>query len=134
VVIMLVVRGERCLLGRQPAWPHPFFSALAGFVEPGETLEEAVRREVAEEAGVSIGGVRYEASQPWPFPASLMLGCRAEALTEGIRIDREELDDARWFERAAVRAALAGPTPALALPPPLAIAHHLIRAWAEEDA
>ncbi|MEW6271654.1 MAG: NAD(+) diphosphatase [Thermodesulfobacteriota bacterium] len=132
VVIMLVTRGDRCLLGRQPKWPHPFFSALAGFVEPGETLEEAVRREVFEEAGIRVGEVRYHSSQPWPFPASLMLGCVAEALTEDVVVDRHELEDARWFTREEVRAALAGGTPQLALPPPLAIAHQLARAWAVE--
>jgi NAD+ diphosphatase len=131
VVIMLVLDGERCLLGRQPAWPRPFFSALAGFVEGGETLEEAVQREVAEEAGVAVADVRYLASQPWPFPASLMLGCTARATTHTIVVDRSELEEAGWFTRDEVRAALAAPTARLALPPPMAIAHHLIRAWAE---
>lgn len=131
VVIMLVTHGERCLLGRQPKWPHPFFSALAGFVEPGETLEEAVRREVFEEAGIRVGEVRYHSSQPWPFPASLMLGCMAEATTEEIRVDTHELEDARWFTRDDVRAALDGKNKDLALPPPLAIAHQLVRAWAD---
>jgi len=129
VVIMLVTRGDRCLLGRQPKWPHPFFSALAGFVEPGETLEEAVRREVFEEAGVRVAEVRYHSSQPWPFPASLMMGCMAEASTEEIRVDAHELEDARWFTRDDARAALAGKNRDLALPPPLAIAHQLVRAW-----
>lgn len=132
VVIMLVLDGERCLLGRQPAWPHPFFSALAGFVEAGETLEEAVGREVAEEAGIAVSNVRYLGSQPWPFPASLMLGCMAQAVTREIVIDRAELDAAAWFTREEVRAALVAPTARLALPPPVAIAHHLIRAWVEE--
>jgi NAD+ diphosphatase len=133
VVIMLVSDGERCLLGRQPAWPRPFFSALAGFVEGGETLEEAVSREVAEEAGLAVTNVRYLASQPWPFPASLMLGCSAEAVTRAITVDKSELDEADWFTRDEVRAALAAPTPRLALPPPMAIAHHLIRAWVEGE-
>jgi NAD+ diphosphatase len=132
VVIMLVVDGEQCLLGRQPSWPRPFFSALAGFVEPGETLEEAVRREVHEEAGIEVGEVHYRRSQPWPFPASLMLGCRARARSSEIRVDAHELEEAAWFGRAEVRAALAGPTPRLALPPPLAIAHHLLRDWVDE--
>ncbi len=131
VVIMLVTDAERCLLGRQSAWPRPFFSALAGFVEAGETLEEAVRREVSEEAGIQVAEVRYQASQPWPFPASLMLGCTARALTRAIRIDSVEIEEADWFTRDEVCAALAAPTPRLAVPPPLAIAHHLIRAWAE---
>jgi NAD+ diphosphatase len=132
VVIMLVTDGERCLLGRQPRWPRPFFSALAGFVEPGETLEEAVRREVREEASVEVGEVRYRRSQPWPFPASLMLGCRARACSRTIRVDAHELEEAAWFSRDEVRAALAGATARLAVPPPLAIAHHLLREWAEE--
>jgi NAD+ diphosphatase len=132
VAIMLVIRGDRCLLGRQPKWPAPFFSALAGFVEPGETLEEAVRREVKEEAGVDVGTVKYHSSQPWPFPASLMLGCFAEGISEDITVDRAELEDARWFTREQVCAALASPTKELALPPPLAIAHQLARAWAED--
>jgi NAD+ diphosphatase len=133
VVIMLVSDGGRCLLGRQGAWPRPFFSALAGFVEAGETLEEAVRREVAEETGVRVDEVRYHASQPWPFPASLMLGCMARATTHEIELDRHELEEAAWFGRDEVRAALAAPTARLALPPAMAIAHHLIRAWAETD-
>jgi len=129
VVIMLVVDGARCLLGRQAAWPRPFFSALAGFVECGETLEEAVRREVDEESGISVGEVRYLASQPWPFPASLMLGCVANAASSEIRVDHSELEEADWFTRDEVRAALDAPTPRLAVPPPMAIAHHLIREW-----
>jgi NAD+ diphosphatase len=131
---MLVLDGERCLLGRQPAWPQPFYSALAGFVEGGETLEEAVRREVAEEAGIVVDQVRYLASQPWPFPASLMLGCTAEARTREITVDRSELAAADWFTKDEVRAALLAPTARLAVPPPMAIAHHLIRAWAEGEA
>jgi NAD+ diphosphatase len=134
VVIMLVLDGERCLLGRQPAWPRPFFSALAGFVEGGETLEEAVQREVAEEAGVAVSNIRYLASQPWPFPASLMLGCTAHATTREIVVDRTELEEADWFTKDEVRAALAAPTARLAVPPPMAIAHHLIRAWVDGDA
>jgi NAD+ diphosphatase len=129
VAIMLVTDGERCLLGRQPSWPQPFFSALAGFVEPGESLEEAVRREVQEEAGIRVGEVRYLASQPWPFPASLMLGCSARALDDRIRVDERELAEADWFTRDEVRAAADAATPRLALPPPMAIAHQLIRAW-----
>jgi NAD+ diphosphatase len=128
---MLVTDGERCVLGRQSAWPRPFFSALAGFVEAGETLEEAVRREVAEEVGVAVDEVRYQASQPWPFPASLMLGCEARATTHALQVDRFELEEADWFTRNEVRAALAAPTARLAVPPPMAIAHQLIRAWAE---
>lgn len=134
VVIMLVHDAERCLLGRQGSWPRPFFSALAGFVEAGETLEEAVRREVDEETGIRVDTVRYHASQPWPFPASLMLGCMAQATSREIQLDRHELEEADWFTRDEVVAALAGPTARLAVPPAMAIAHHLIRAWADGSA
>ena len=127
---MLVTDGERCLLGRQPGWPKPMVSALAGFVEGGETLEEAVRREVREEAGIQVGAIRYVASQPWPFPASLMLGCEAEAVSRRIQVDPSELESADWFTKDEVRAALEAPTQRLGVPPPIAIAHHLIRAWA----
>jgi len=130
VVIAAVTMGERCLLGRSPGWPDAMFSALAGFVEPGENLEDALRREVQEEAGVRVGAVHYLASQPWPFPSSLMLGCIAEAHSDAITVDHRELEDARWFSRNEVKAALEAPTPNLVLPPPMAIAHHLIRRWA----
>jgi len=129
VVIMLVTDGERCLLGRQPGWPKPMVSALAGFVEGGESLEEAVRREVREEAGIQVGAIRYVTSQPWPFPASLMIGCEAEAVSRRIQIDPSELESADWFSKDEVRAALEAPTQRLGVPPPIAIAHHLIRAW-----
>jgi NAD+ diphosphatase len=129
VVIMLVIDGDRCLLGRQPGWPKPMVSALAGFVEAGETLEEAVRREVREEAGVQVGAIRYVASQPWPFPASLMIGCEAEAVSRRIQIDTNELESADWFTRDEVKAALVAPTQRLGVPPPIAIAHHLIQNW-----
>jgi NAD+ diphosphatase len=132
VVIMLVESGERCLLGRQAGWPVPMYSALAGFVEAGESLEEAVRREVKEESGIAVSDVRYFASQPWPFPASLMIGCLARATTSEVTVDKSELEDARWFTRAEILAALRAPgTGVVMVPPPLAIAHHLIRAWAE---
>jgi NAD+ diphosphatase len=132
VAIAVVVRGDQCLLGRGPGWPDTMFSALAGFVEPGETIEDAVRREVMEEAGVSVGDVTYLCCQPWPFPSSLMIGCIGQALSEEISIDRAEIEEARWFSRDALRAALAGKRPGLGVPPPMAIAHHLIRAWVEE--
>ena len=103
VVIMLVLKDGRCMLGRQPWWPKGMYSALAGFVEPGETIEEAVRREVMEEAGIETGAVRYHSTQPWPFPASLMIGCMAEALTEEVHVDGNELQEARWFDRDEMR-------------------------------
>jgi NAD+ diphosphatase len=135
VVIMLATRGDQALLGRNRRRPGARFSCLAGFVEPGETPEEAVRREVREEAGVRCGRVRYLAAQPWPFPSSLMMGFLTEALTEEITVDPEELAEARWFSREEVRAmvarAAAGPDdPAqVSLPAPIAIAHHLCRRW-----
>ena len=136
VVIMLAVRGERCLLGRNRRRVGARYSCLAGFMEPGETIEEAVRREVLEELGIRIGRVRYLASQPWPFPSTLMMGLLAEAVSEEIRIDPEELAEARWFERGEVRAMVErsrtdDPIPeAATLPPPLAIGHQLARRWA----
>ena len=129
VVIVVVSRGGRALLGRSGRFPGNLFSALAGFMEAGESVEEAVRREVEEEAGVRVGAVRYVFSQPWPFPASLMIGCLAEGLSDEITIDPQEIEDARWFSRAELAEALAGRSDVLSLPQPLAIAHHLIRAW-----
>lgn len=135
VVIMLATKGERCLLGRNRRRAGNRFSCLAGFMEPGETLEEAVRREVFEEAGIHIGRVRYLASQPWPFPSNLMVGFLAEATSEEIAIDGEELADARWFEREEIREMVAraaageedGARPSL--PGPIAIAHQICRRW-----
>ncbi|WP_372426263.1 NAD(+) diphosphatase [Salinarimonas chemoclinalis] len=128
VVIMLITRGDRCLLGRQARFPTGNYSCLAGFIEPGETVEDAVRRETFEEAGVRVGAVSYALSQPWPFPSSLMLGCVGEALCDALTIDHAELEDARWFSRDEVRLMLADAHPeALRVPPPVAIAHHLVR-------
>jgi NAD+ diphosphatase len=130
VSIMLVARGDECLLGRQRRFVPGSYSCLAGFVSPGETLEDAVRREVLEEAGIAVGRVTYAASQPWPFPSSLMIGCLAEALTDAITLDEEELEDARWFGRDEVAAMLERRHPdGLITPPPMAIAHHLLGLW-----
>ncbi|MEL6503120.1 MAG: NAD(+) diphosphatase [Pseudomonadota bacterium] len=138
VVIMLTVRGDHCLLGRSHHFPPGMYSALAGFVEPGETMESAVRRETFEEAGIRIGAVHYHATQPWPFPHTLMIGCYAQALEETIVKDEAELDDCRWFHRDAVRAVLAGEgeknedgSPKFFMPPKLAIANRLVADWVE---
>ena len=131
VVIMLTVDGDNCLLGRSPHFPPGWFSTLAGFVEPGETIEDAVRRETFEEAGVQIGRVRYHASQPWPFPHSLMIGAFGEAVSKGIHID-DELEDCRWFTREEVRQMIADEHPlGFRSPPRKAIAYTLIKAWVE---
>ncbi|MDP3766536.1 MAG: NAD(+) diphosphatase, partial [Dehalococcoidia bacterium] len=113
VVIMVVWREDRCLLGRQKAWAPGSYSALAGFMEPGETIEEAVKREVSEEVGLEVDQVSYHASQPWPYPSSLMIGCFAHATGEEIDVDSFELDGARWFSRDEVRQAVYDPSPAL---------------------
>jgi NAD+ diphosphatase len=132
VVIMLPTLGDACLIGRNKRFPPALYSALAGFVEPGETVEEAVARELHEEVNLKIGAVRYQASQPWPFPSSLMIGCYAEALGKDFRIDGREIEDARWMDRDEVRARLAGRIEDhIQLPVRIAIAHHLIRDWAE---
>ena len=132
VVIMLAVDGEQCLLGRQARFPKGMYSCLAGFLEPGETIEEAVRREIHEEAGIECGEVAYVASQPWPFPSSLMIGCLAQATSRAITIDAKELEDARWFERAEVMAMFEKRHPeGLWAPDPMAIAHHILKYWAE---
>jgi NAD+ diphosphatase len=131
VVIMLAVDGDACLLGRQPRFPKGMYSALAGFVEPGETIEAAVRREVREEAGVVCRKVQYFASQPWPFPASLMIGSFAQAESRSLEVDRVELEDARWFSRDEAIALIEGRHPdGLLAPAAMAIAHHLLKRWA----
>lgn len=129
VVIMLVTRGNDVLLGRSPHWPEGMYSLLAGFVEPGETVEAAVRREVAEEAGIPCGRVDYLASQPWPFPASLMLGCRTEALGSDITLDPVELEDALWVSREEAVGILAGSHPRIRQPRKGAIAQFLLANW-----
>ncbi|HEX9813033.1 MAG TPA: NAD(+) diphosphatase [Burkholderiales bacterium] len=133
VVITLVIHGDRCLLGRQARFPPRRYSPIAGFVEPGESLEAAVRREVREEVGIRAGDVRYRGSQPWPFPASLMLGFRAQALDERIALNDRELEDAQWFARAdilEVISAAADAKLAIGLPPRGVIARALIEDWA----
>ena len=127
-VIALVVDGDdRALLGRQARWPQGWFSTLAGFVEPGETAEAAVRREVAEEAGLPVGEVWYLGSQPWPFPSSLMLGYHARALDAEVRVDGEEIAEARWFTREGLLAACASGE--VRVPPSVSIARRLIERW-----
>ncbi|QJU57862.1 NAD(+) diphosphatase [Sphingomonas sp. AP4-R1] len=136
VVIMLAEheRGPqaRVLVGRQPTFPPGRYSALAGFLEVGESIEGAVARELAEEAGVRAGAIRYVASQPWPFPSQLMIACIAEVADPTVTLDMNELEDARWVDRDEVFAALAGDESApFQAPPPYAIANTLLRAWAE---
>lgn len=131
VVIMLILDGDKVLLGRQEVWPERMYSLLAGFMEPGETVEEAVRREVMEEAGVPVGEVRYVTSQPWPFPASLMIGCAGKALASEIDISREELEDAMWVSKADVAEALAGRNEKIAPARKGAVAQVILRCWTE---
>lgn len=129
VVIMLITHGSDVLLGRSPGWPDGMYSLLAGFMEPGETIEDAVRREVWEEAAIPVGPVGYMASQPWPFPSSLMIGCWGEATAREITLDPVELDDAQWFSREAVRDAMAGLRTDMRPARKGAIARSLIEAW-----
>jgi NAD+ diphosphatase len=132
VVIMLAYHGDRCLLGRQEAWPKGMFSALAGFLEPGESIEEACARELNEEAGLRARKVRYHSTQPWPYPSSLMIGLIAEVEDDEGVADQAELSEIRWFTRAEARDLIAGKLEGVAAPGKLAIAHQLIKAWAEE--
>ncbi|RUS18823.1 putative NADH pyrophosphatase [Jimgerdemannia flammicorona] len=142
VVIVCVVHPseDKILLGRQKTWPKGVYSALAGFIEPGESIEEAVRREVKEEAGIVVSNVMYHSSQPWPFPNSLMIGCLAEATTDLVKLEDKELEEARWFSRAQVIDAFvqssipfeAHSSVPFRLPPETAIAHQLIKTWAVE--
>ncbi len=135
VVITVVHDGERCLLGQSRGRLVAMrrYSALAGFMDQGESIEEAVAREVMEEAGIQVGAVRYHSSQPWPFPSSLMIGCHADAATTDIHFDSEEMADVQWFTREEVRLALDERSEILAIPGPTAIAHHLIRTWANGE-
>ena len=133
VVIMLPVAGERCVLGRSYRFQPGMWSCLAGFVEPGEAIEDAARREIREEAGIVCGRVNYFASQPWPFPTSLMIGCHVEARSCDIMIDRAELEDARWLDRGDVEMMLLRRhAEGFTTPPPIAIAYHIIRSWVED--
>jgi NAD+ diphosphatase len=136
VTIMLVLdQADNVLLGRQPRFPPGVYSALAGFVEPGENIEEAVRREVREEAGIVCERVRYHSSQPWPFPSSLMIGCFAYAETTAIKLDQDELEDARWFTRAEIETMVESwaDESQTRMPPPLSIAYQLARGWLRGD-
>lgn len=131
VIMLITDEDDRALLGRQPSWPEGRWSTLAGFVEPGETLEDAVRREVFEEAGVVVGEVNYSASQPWPLPASLMLGFTGRATSTEINVDGEEIQAARWFSREdALKGAEDG---SLIIPPGISISRALITGWYGED-
>ena len=134
VVIMLAIEGEACLVGRSRHFPKGMFSALAGFVEPGETIEEAVRRELMEEASVKTGAVKYHATQPWPFPSSLMIGCFAKAESRDTKVDENELAEVRWIERRDARELIQGKqVDGVKVPPSIAIAYHLIKAFAEGE-
>ncbi len=132
VVITVVSDQDRCLLGQSRGRLVQMrrYSALAGFMDQGESIEEAVAREVMEEAGIQVGAVHYHSSQPWPFPSSLMIGCHADAATTEIAMDQEEMADVRWFDRQEVLLALEEKSDQLAIPGSIAIAYHLIRAWA----
>ena len=131
VVIMLPVRGDQCLLGRQASWPKGRYSALAGFVEPGESIEEACAREVHEESGLTVTAVTYRASQPWPFPNSLMIGLEAEVAEGEAAPDQTELEALIWLSKAQARDLMAGRIEGMSGAPPLAIAHWLLKAWCE---
>jgi NAD+ diphosphatase len=134
VVIMLVTSGDKCLLGRQRHFPPGMWSCLAGFVEAAETIEDAVRREVLEESGIRCTDVSYYMTQPWPYPSSLMIGCAARATNEDLVVDRTELEDARWFDRAEAALMLKREHPdGLTGPHPFAIAHHLVGRWLKAD-
>lgn len=129
VVIMLITYGNAVLMGRSPGWPQGMYSLLAGFIEPGETLEAAVRREVFEESGVEVGTVDYLSSQPWPFPASLMFGCHGQAITQEIKIDPVEIEDAMWVSREEMMDIFAGNHPQILPARKGAIAHFLLENW-----
>ncbi|MEM7662626.1 MAG: NAD(+) diphosphatase [Pseudomonadota bacterium] len=135
VAIMLAVKDGKCLLGRQAAWPKGFYSCLAGFVEPGETPEQAGARELFEEAGIRSdpSTAEYLFSQPWPFPSSLMVGLILHAENEDVTIDEKEIEDAKWFSKDEARQIIFGEHPDHYAPPELAVAHHILKVWAERD-
>ena len=131
VAIMMVYQGGRCVMGQtRSRATTTFYSCLAGFMDQGESIEEGVRREVREEAGIEVGKVTYHSSQPWPFPNSLMIGCHAEAISDEIVVDEGEMSDVRWFSKDEVLLALENKLPGVNIPGPIAIAHHLIKSWA----
>jgi NAD+ diphosphatase len=134
VVIMLITHGNAVLVGRSHGWPEGMYSLLAGFVEPGETIEAAVRREVLEETGVAVGQVRYLASQPWPFPSSLMIGCAGEALSTQITVDPDEIEAAMWVSREEMLDVFSGVNPDMLPARKGAIAHFLLQRWLEDTA
>lgn len=135
VVIMLIANDDQCLLGQGhgPMVKMNMYSTLAGFIDQGESIEEAVRREVKEESGIDVGDVQYHSSQPWPFPSSLMIGCQGQAITTDITIEPVEMADVRWFSKDEAADALYKKTKQLYLPGSMAIAHHLIRSWIENE-
>lgn len=133
VCIMLPAFGDKCFLARQKVWPRGMHSALAGFIEPGEAIEEAVARETLEEAGLPVTEVRMHSTQPWPFPHSLMIGVICEVAHDRETVDTFELETGRWFSRDEARLLLAGKHPDAFCPPPFAIAHQLLKSWAEES-
>ena len=135
VAIMLATSGDKCLLGRQTMWPAGMWSALAGFIEPGETLEQGAARELYEEAGIVCrpANAEYLFCQPWPFPSSLMIGLLLPAENEDITVDEDELEAARWITRAEAREVLAGTHPEIFAPPPFAVAHHILKEWAGRE-
>lgn len=135
VAIMLATSGDKCLLGRQKMWPAGMWSCLAGFIEPGETLEQGAARELHEEAGIVChpANAEYLCCQPWPFPSSLMIGLLLPAENEDITVDKSELESARWVSRAEMRDVLAGRHDEIFAPPPFAVAHHIMKIWAERD-
>lgn len=131
-VIVIISEGDACLLGRQAAWPKGMYATVAGFLEPGETLEQAVAREAQEETGVELHKITYHSSQPWPFPSSIMVGFSAVAHNRTLMLDNDELEDARWYTRSEIAAGLQEGT--LRLPPPISIAYRLIRDWFNANA